>query len=193
MKRCALLATILAMTVLITQAASGDDPPPPAATATPSPQVAQAREFFNALAGRWDIESEMSPRPKDPLTKTRATETIERVGALGVAANYDGTIMGAPLNARYLLSFNSAKQMYTSAWLDNMSGLLLTCEGSFDAAGRVLTMRGGYDDPARPERASSVRQTIEMPDADTRIMHMWVANAAGEERLFFRNKYKRRS
>jgi hypothetical protein len=100
--------------------------------------------------------------------------------------------MGAPLNARYLLSFNSAKQMYSSVWLDNMSGLLMTCEGSFDASGRVLTMRGGFDDPTHPERANSVRQTIEMPDADTRVMHMWVANAAGEERLFFRNTYTRR-
>ena len=100
--------------------------------------------------------------------------------------------MGSPLRARYLLGYNSAKKVYTSAWLDNMSGLTLTCEGTFDAEGRVLTMRGGYDDPKHPERANSIRQTIEMPDDDTRLMSMYVANAAGEERVFYHNKYTRR-
>ena len=87
MKRFALLATILSIALLMTHPASGDGPPPPAATRTPSPDLAKPFALFQALAGTWDVESEMSPRPNDPMTKTSATETIEQIGAYALAGS----------------------------------------------------------------------------------------------------------
>jgi hypothetical protein len=91
---------------------------------------------------------------------------------------------------RGLDGYDPARKKYVGVWVDSMSPAPLVSEGTFDAAGKVLTMTGeGFGQDGKPNK---YRMVTEYKDKDHFVFTMNVANADGKEAPAFTITYTRR-
>lgn len=64
---------------------------------------------------------------------------------------FNGDMMGMPMQGFGVQGFDNVKRQYTGTWLDNMSTGIMTMQGSLDQTGKVLTLIGGMDEPMTGE------------------------------------------
>ncbi|MEM1449362.1 MAG: DUF1579 domain-containing protein [Planctomycetota bacterium] len=75
-----------------------------------------------------------------------ATETVEAFGGFYTEATFEANMMGAPFRGRAVLGFEPATGEYVGTWYDTMVPQLFTFRGTFDAAGKGLSMRAEGQD-----------------------------------------------
>jgi hypothetical protein len=63
-------------------------------------------------------------------------------GGLWSIRHFQSTVMNQPYSGMEILGFDPLKEKYVSVWIDSMTPLVLTTEGTYDAATKTLTMQG---------------------------------------------------
>lgn len=80
------------------------------------------------------------------------------LGGLWSIKHFESTMMGQPYQGIEILGFDPLREKFVSVWVDSMTPLLMTMEGTYDEGTKTLTMRGestGMDG----ERAEMVNTT----------------------------------
>lgn len=98
---------------------------------------------LKVLVGSWDVTAKNWMGPNDKPIESKGT--AERKMILGdrfVEEDYKGTFMGKPFLGHGLTGYDNAKQKVIGTWVDNVSTQMMQSEGTFDAAGKELTMGG---------------------------------------------------
>ncbi len=90
-----------------------------------------------------------------------------------------GDYGGMPFEGFSLLSYDNAKKVFTSTWLDNFGTGTTTLEGTWDGASKTITFKGKMYDPTSG-KDTEVKETLQFVDDNTLRSQMFVETGSGE-------------
>jgi hypothetical protein len=105
-------------------------------------------KHLQGLIGSWDAKTRWRPAPGAPVQESTGEAKHSWVlGGRFVHLTYESKFMEQPFSGIGYIGYDNYKQKYVSVWMDSMGTLMETAQGTSDAAGKVITLRGEYDDP----------------------------------------------
>lgn len=154
------------------------------------PQPTAEHERLAEHVGVWDVECEFFMGPEQPPMRVQARETVEMLGGFWTLGRFESEMFGAPYQGRATVGYDPTQGKYVSTWVDTMTPMLYSFSGEFDAAGKLLEMRGEGPD-CQSGGMASYRTTEEHVSPDERVFEMFMTPAGGPEMKLFRHRYSR--
>jgi hypothetical protein len=105
------------------------------------------------LAGSFTAVVRMWMGGPKPVENTGTADGKAILGGRFYEEVFTGTVMGQPFEGRGLIGYDNAKKKYVWSWIDSMTTALSTAEGTADATGKVITLKGESYDPATKKMA----------------------------------------
>jgi len=122
------------------------------------------------MVGEFDVDVEMVMQPGAPPTRSKGKEKAALImGGRYLHGDYTGDMMGTPFHGAGLTGYDTYKKKYFSAWIDDMSTGIIMGEGTASADGKVITMKGEFDDPM----------------AGARMKYRWVTTFVSDDQYTF--------
>jgi hypothetical protein len=174
-------------------------PVPPPAAAKPvapagpvPPKPGPEHALLARGAGTWDAAVEFKAGPPGaPPQVSKGVETSRLCcGGLWLITDFKSTPPAAPFEGHGVIGYDPVKKRYVATWIDTDLTRPMMSEGTFDAAGKVMTMKG------RMERGSG--ETVSWTEVETwkddghRVFTMAMSGADGVESGAFTITYTRR-
>jgi len=132
----------------------------PAARAQEPPKPGPEHALLQKQVGTWDATMKMAG------AESKATATYKMdLGGLWLVSTFEGEFGGAKFSGRGFDSYDAAKKKYVGVWIDSMSTLPMTMEGTYDAAKKTLTMVGSG--PGMDGKPTTYKTVSQMPDDNT--------------------------
>ncbi|HEY4491918.1 MAG TPA: DUF1579 family protein [Acidobacteriota bacterium] len=146
------------------------------------------------LAGEYKIASKFRMEPGGPLTDS--TAQCEKKAVLGdryLMEHCNGEAMAGmpPFEGMGLLGYNNYTKQYEMYWFDNMSTMGFVLKGKADATGKVITVKGTYEDPAS-KKMKKTRWVLTIQDANTHKLELFDTDSKGKEFLGAELHYTRK-
>lgn len=138
------------------------------------------------MVGTWDAVVSMPGSPD----ATAVAEYRMVLNGMWLASDFESNLGGTPFRGKGFDSWDSARQVYTSVWMDSTTGTPMVFEGTYDASGRTLVMHAqsaGAD--GAPVKFKSTSRNI---DADHHQFKMCMVGADGAETEMMSINYTRR-
>ncbi len=156
--------------------------------ATPS----EGHQKLAGMVGTWDAEVTSWMNPAAPPTKSKATSVNRMVmGGRWVESKFTGDMMGMPFEGLGYDGYDNFKKKYVGTWMDNMSTAVMVTEGTYDAAGKVMTSTSTMDDIMTGKKAT-MRLVTTIVSADEHVFEMYGPDPTGKEVKNMEIRYKRR-
>ncbi len=153
----------------VTATLSAQEPPKPGAE----------HQKLAGHAGTWTAAIEMMGEDGKPVASTGKSVVKVGPGGLWVLDDFEATIMGGPFTGHGATGYDPAKGKYVGTWIDSWSTSVMTLEGSYDKAGKVLTMTGTG---AGPDGAPVLHKLVTTDkDANMRVFEMFVPGPEGKD------------
>ena len=109
--------------------------------------VGPQHEKLKALTGRWNVQGKYRMGPDAPWQEQKSTCTGELIiGGRFLEQHYQGEpMMGSntPFEGIAIIGYDNGEQKYVSSWMDSMSTMMLTSQGTSDDGGKTITLRSG--------------------------------------------------
>lgn len=176
------------MVGLLAGAALGAEPEMPK---LPEPQ--QEHEWLMQLVGEWDAEVEMFKEPGQPPEKSQGTESVRAIGGFWTLGENKGVHMDKPFTGILVLGYDLSKTQYVGLWFDSMTSHLWTYNGTLDASGKILTLKGEGPCPGTPEKVFKFKEKIEIKDKDHRVFTSSMQGEDGKWVHMMTINYRRRN
>jgi hypothetical protein len=154
--------------------------------ATPGP----AHKPIADLAGTWDAEVTMYWGPT-PAKSSGVSENRLVLGGRWVEQRFKSEMMGQPFEGLGYTGYDNFKKKYVGTWMDNMTTAVMVSEGTYDAAGKVMTSTSTMDDVVTG-KPTVVRMTSTIVDADNHLFEMFGPGPDGKEMKQMEIHYRRR-
>lgn len=137
-------------------------------------------KWMASTDGKWEGEmsSWMAPGAPPTVSKMSCVNTTILGGRYQESVN-TGNMMGMPFEGRGVTGYDNARKKFVSTWIDNMGTGIMTMEGTYNDATKMLTMTGKMMDPAAGKELD-VRQEMTMTDDTHQVMAMY-CNQNGKE------------
>ena len=131
--------------------------------------------------GAWTVESKMWTDPSAPPHVSKGSAVFRMIlGGRYLQYDYDGKAENMPFAGYGITGYDRFNKKYRSLWMDTMgTGFYLT-EGTCDAAGKVCTETGVWDDPSSSGKIK-VRNVSTHVTKDKFIMEMYTAQPDGKD------------
>lgn len=105
-------------------------------------------ERLKRMAGEYDVESEMVMQPGAPPQKSKGKHKATMImGGRYLLGEFTGEMMGQTFRGAGLTGYDNAKKKYFGTWIDDMGTGMMVAEGTCSPDGKVMTLKGEYDDP----------------------------------------------
>src|SRR5688572_6931581 len=147
---------------------------------------------LEGMVGTWNTEVTSWMKPgAPPMTSTGTSENRWVLGGRWIEQRFTGSFMGQPFEGLGYSGYDNYKKKYVNTWMDNMSTAVMTSEGTFDAAGKVMTSWGTMDD-VMAGKTVKVKSVVTVTDADTHVMEMWGPGPDGKDFKNMEIRYTRK-
>jgi Protein of unknown function (DUF1579) len=153
--------------------------------------VGEPHKRLAGMEGTWDAEVSMWMAPGQPPAKSMGTSVNKAIlGGRWIEQEFTGSAMGQPFQGVGYTGYDNTKKKYVSSWIDSMSTALMVSEGTFDAAGKVMTSLSTSADPmtGKPMQTKGV---MRMVDSDHHVYEMWETHG-GKETKTLEIHYRRK-
>jgi hypothetical protein len=150
-----------------------------------SPKPGPEHEKIKELAGTWDAVMKMG----DAESKGTMVWKVD-LGGLWLTSEFQGEFGGEKFTGKGFDSYDPIKKKYVGVWVDSMSTSPMVSEGTYDKAGKVLTMTG--EGPGMDGKPTKYKMTTEHKDKDTLFWTMYMPGEDGKDTPMFTITYKRR-
>ena len=183
-------ALVLAGAVLFFQGdkkPSGQEPAKPGEGAMQMPEMpkpTKEHEWLKGRAGTWDATVNMMGQT------SKATEVNKMLGDFVLLSDFDGAFMGQPFKGHSVTTYDPMKKKYVSTWCDSTAPVLMVMEGTADASGKTLTLKGMGPDMQNKLVEYTFQTEVKGPDETTFTMFESSKGAASP--MTMRIDYKRR-
>lgn len=138
------------------------------------------------LAGKWETVGKFRMDPAAPWTETKSKATIEWVlGGRFLTQKVMGDPMmpgEPPFEGFGILGYDNQAQKFVSTWMDNMGTMIMTADGTADAAGKVITFKGDFMDPMTNQK-TWMKTVYKIESNDKFMIEMYGPDQAGKEYL----------
>jgi hypothetical protein len=147
-------------------------------------------EHLKPLAGKWTQVVRWRMAPEAPWEESKGVSTYTWVlGNRFLRQEVGGEMGGQPFEGLGYLGYDNFKKKYVSVWMDNMGTMMMFGEGTCDAAGKVITTTGEYDDPMTGGKKKS-KSVLRIGD-DKHVYEMYSYGPDGKEFLSLEITYTR--
>jgi uncharacterized protein DUF1579 len=141
--------------------------------------------------GTWDASVEISTGP--PGTAPQVSKGVETnrlcCGGLWLVTEFKSNPGSPPFEGHGITGFEPARKKYISTWVDSDLTTPMTSEGSYDATGNTLTMRGSMTSKGKTLQWRDVEV---WKDDDTRQFTVFMRGPDGKETPSLNINYTRR-
>ena len=152
----------------------------------------EGHKALAGMVGTWDAEVTSWMEPGQPPTKSKGTSENRMVlGGRWVESKFTSEMMGQPFEGLGYTGYDNFKKKYIGTWQDNMSTAVMLSEGTFDAAGKVMTSTSTMDDPMTG-KTSTIKMTTTIASPDHHVFEMWGPDPSGKNVKQMEIVYKRR-
>lgn len=150
------------------------------------PQPGPEHALLRKMEGTWTAAI------KSMGSESSGTQTSKmECGGLWLSTDFQADFGGMKFHGRGFDGYDPAAKKYVSVWVDSMSTTPLRLEGTFDAAGKTLTMKGeGVGPDGKPVKYQNVTK-IEDDDHHTFVMSVVGADGAATEMMTIRYQRKK--
>ena len=131
------------------------------------------------MAGAWDAEVTSWMEPGAPTKSKGTSENRLILGGRWVEQRFKSEMMGQPFEGLGYTGYDNLKKKYIGTWMDTMSTAVMVTEGTWDAAGKVMTSTSTMDDPMTG-KSSPVKMTTTIVTPDHHKFEMWGPDPAGK-------------
>lgn len=110
-------------------------------------------EHLEQFVGAWATRGKFWTAPgAEPMESTGEAEHKSVLGGRFIELTYKGVMMDMPFEGMGFIGYDNYQKKHVDFWIDNFGTLMLTGEGSCDAAGKTVTMFTTADDPITKTR-----------------------------------------
>lgn len=158
-------------------------------------QPSEVHKKLMAIAGTYSISGKTRMDAASAWMETTATcEKKSVLGGRWISENCSGPGTGGmpPFEGMGLLGYNNYKSQYEMFWFDNMSTMGFILSGKSDAAGKVITLTGSYEDPITKKNRKT-RWVLTIQDANRQKLELYDTDPTGKEYLGGELNYTRKS
>jgi hypothetical protein len=163
-----------------------------AAQEMPMPKPGPEHAVLKMDEGTWDAVVEMTPAPGAPPSTSKGVE-VNTIGCGGLCliSDFKGDLMpGMTFHGHGTTVYDPAKKKYVGSWTDSMSAGLTIGESTHDPATKKV--EGTMEGRDMTGAVVKSRSVVEYPDADRRVMTMFMTMPDGKEMQTMRISYTRR-
>lgn len=146
----------------------------------PGPEHARLAE---QLVGNWTTKQSMWMDGKSPpqVSSGRAVHAAI-LGGRQIRIELKGDMGGAAFEGTGLMGYDNVARRYVSTWTDNMITGQVIGQGQYDAAKRTYTLQHRMSDPMHPGKDTTLRETLQVVDADHLVQEMFESHEGKEVR-----------
>lgn len=154
----------------------------------PGPKPTKEHQGLKEMEGTWECVMTSDMLPED----AKGTETVTMVGGFWAVfdVKFPEMMMGQPWHGHGSIGFDPAKKKYVGHFINSMSPLAMTGEGTMDAAGKTMTMIWASHDPSG--KPAKMTEVYEKKDKDNATMTMSGPGPDGKEMKHFTITYTRK-
>lgn len=163
------------------------DPPKPAAPAAPAMDPQQMMQEWMKLIepgaphaslkkmeGDWTTSTKIWMDPKAPPMESAGKATMKMVlGGRFLRQDFDGTMMGMPMQGMGMTGFDNNRRVYVGTWADSMNTAILSMTGGISPDGKTITMFGAMDEPSTKEVGKIVKWVTRLESDDRVVFEAW--------------------
>jgi hypothetical protein len=178
---CASTLAVCLVAIIGATHAHAQEPP------APGPE----HQILSTEAGTWDAAVEMAAPDGTTIKSTGVQEDTLGCGGRCLVTSFKAELMpGMQFEGRGVMTWDSAKKKYVSAWSDSMSPGMGVSEGTYDAA--TKTMTSWMEAPDMTGAIVKTKSLVQYPDADHKVMTMFMVGPDGKEAQGLKISYTRR-
>ena len=123
--------------------------------------------------GKWSAETTMWIAPDAPPAKGKATATNTMIlGGRYQQTSFKGDFMGMPFEGGGVTGYDKARKVYFTNWMDNMSTMMMTMDGKWNAANKSIEFKGKMLCPANGIECS-MREVYTFVDDNTQLIEWY--------------------
>lgn len=155
---------------------------------TPGPK----HKMMASWDGNWTATIKFWMKPDLP-PDSMVSKTVNKMINNGLIqqSTHTGSWAGMPFNGVSQTGYDNHREIFWSTWYDNFGSGLMYMEGTWDEAGKIISMKGKLTDPETKEQID-VRETMKIVDDNTQVMEQYLSPGGKEmksmEITFRRNK-----
>lgn len=185
-------ATFVVLLASLTVATRAAEPPAPSPEQQAMMQAweraarlgPEHQRLAEQLAGTWTTRQSMWIDDKTPpaLSAGRSVHT-PILGGRQIRFDFKGDFQGQPFEGTGLMGYDNVAGHYVGTWTDNTVTGIVVGEGRYDPATRTYTLRDVMSDPMHPGKQATMRETLQVVDADHLVQEMFDQHDGREVRI----------
>jgi Protein of unknown function (DUF1579) len=149
------------------------------------PKPGPEHQKLHAHAGTWDAAIDAMGEQSKGVSVAKV-----ELGGFWLVDHFTADFGGMAFEGRGFTGYDPIKGKYVGTWCDSFSPSMMVLEGSYDAAGKMLTMSGmGVGQDGKP---AMHRMVTTLTGANTMTFEMFVTGADGTEAPMMKITYTRR-
>jgi len=141
-----------------------------AARSQEAPKPGPEHEMLKKLGGPWELTMKAGGQE----FKGKAIYKME-VGGMWLVSTVECDLFGQKFSGKGLDSYDTGKKKFTSVWVDNMSGIPLLMEGTYDKDKKTMTLTG--EGPGMDGKPTKYKSVTEFVDESTMNFTMYMGDA----------------
>lgn len=141
------------------------------------PAPVEQHQWLKKFVGEWTTEFQLTS-PDGQSMKESGTESVRAVGDFWITSDMRSTFLGDPYAAVLTLGYDPKKEKYIGTYVDSMTSLLWTYEGTLDEDKKKLTLMTEGEMPGGEK--VKFRESHEFKSDDHRIFTSEMIGPDGE-------------
>lgn len=145
-------------------------------------------KLLASMAGTWSYTVKMWMDPKAPPSEAKGTATrkpvmdgryfiSEHSGKFQMPGS-DGKMKDMNFKGMAIEGYDNVKNKFVSAWIDNMGTMIMTSEGTYDAASKTFTYNAQCE--VLPGMPMKIREVLKVVDNDHHALEWYEDRGQGE-------------
>ena len=152
----------------------------------------EGHKKLDFLTGSWTAKVSSWMQPGQPPTVSEGkSEHAWVLGGRFLEQRFEGTFMNMPFSGIGYTGYDNYKKKYVSVWMDSMGTAMLHTQGTFDAAGKVMTSSGSMDD-FTTGKVVNIREKMTTVNKDDVLFEMYGPAPDGKEYKMMEIRYLRK-
>jgi hypothetical protein len=155
---------------------------------TPGP----GQKKLEPMVGTFDTKVRTWMEPGKPPEDTVGTSVNTWVlGNRYVQTQYEGVFLGEAFNGIGYTGYDNVSKKYVSVWMDTASTGMMVGTGSFDATGKVITLKMSVSDPVSGKQGTA-EEKVTIVDDDHHTLELWTKGRNGKTFKMMEIQYSRK-
>ena len=151
----------------------------------------EPHKLFASLAGSWKTTTKEWMEPGKPPSESTGTAEMKMVlDGRFLQQEFTGNMMGQPFSGIGIDGYDNLRKRYVTTWIDTMGTGIFQMEGTANADGKTITLKGSHPEPGGGKMTH--RAVWKIVDNNTQTFDMYGAHHGGKEMKVLEITYTRK-